>query len=311
MIDEGQEEAPTPHSLDNFSDGKMISPPPDAKKITAQLYKALRERYCLPEWSLAFEVGTGVIEGDTGMHTWSSAPYRSADGIAISNYRRNNHEWHGFEVKASRSDWLTELKKGGKAEASMRWVDRWWLVTVPGVVHNDELPTNWGLLTLVDGTLRITKRATVIPRQPAPGWLLANFLNRFVATLESGKKPVGELRYEIQEQEREAARKEFAAHQRLLTEEKEKYEVMIDHLERATGLSRYQLTNDHGLDDFGKYFRRAAQMADWEDRVQQMGSSLHHLADRVKTEIQTLIDQETTKKVDGKPTEGNTGKEEG
>lgn len=75
---------------------------------------------------------------------------RCADFIAIDCWPTQGLELHGHEVKVSRSDWLSELKKPDKAEAFKRFMDRWWLV-VPdaAIVKPGELPEGWGLLSLV------------------------------------------------------------------------------------------------------------------------------------------------------------------
>lgn len=53
----------------------------------------------------------------------------------------------GFEVKVSRSDWLSELKKPEKADSLARYCDRWYLViSDPKIVKDGELPPTWGLL---------------------------------------------------------------------------------------------------------------------------------------------------------------------
>lgn len=54
---------------------------------------------------------------------------------------------HGFEVKISRKDWLTELRQPDKALAFIPYVHYWWLVIADqSMVVLDELPAGWGLL---------------------------------------------------------------------------------------------------------------------------------------------------------------------
>lgn len=52
----------------------------------------------------------------------------------------------GYEVKASRSDWLRELESPDKADLAAEYLDAFYLVTVPGVVAPGELPDRWGLM---------------------------------------------------------------------------------------------------------------------------------------------------------------------
>jgi len=54
---------------------------------------------------------------------------------------------HGFEIKASRADWLREVKDPAKAEKIARFCDFWWVVVGDAsIVQAGELPPTWGLL---------------------------------------------------------------------------------------------------------------------------------------------------------------------
>ena len=103
---------------------------------TPLLREALRKRYPMPEWVLMEEVrdAAGFSAG------------RSADAIAMNTWPSRGLEIHGFEIKASRADWLRELKNPAKAEAIACYCDRWWIVANQEVVEVDELPIGWGLL---------------------------------------------------------------------------------------------------------------------------------------------------------------------
>lgn len=72
---------------------------------------------------------------------------------------------HGFEVKATRSDWLSEKRTGG--EKSLAWRERchyWWLVAPStDVIRPEEVPPGWGLIV---GTARL--RAVVKPKRAEP-----------------------------------------------------------------------------------------------------------------------------------------------
>lgn len=103
---------------------------------THQIREALRKKYCLPEWVLMEEVRDAA-----GFDS-----RRSADGIAMSMWPSRGLEVHGFEIKASRSDWLREIKNPAKAEAIANYCDKWWIVAAQKVVNPGELPPMWGLL---------------------------------------------------------------------------------------------------------------------------------------------------------------------
>jgi hypothetical protein len=110
---------------------------------------------------------------------WSpdKKPLRTADALVIDLWPSSGYTIHGFEVKVSRSDWLTELKDPEKAEAFKPYCNQWWLV-VPdkGIVRND-LPDGWGLLAIApDGCLKVAKRAPKLDAQPVPVDLMAAWL---------------------------------------------------------------------------------------------------------------------------------------
>lgn len=65
---------------------------------------------------------------------------------------------HGFEVKVSRSDWLTELRDPEKAEAWARYCHYFWLVAASKDIVRDDLPEGWGLLVPHGASLRVVRK---------------------------------------------------------------------------------------------------------------------------------------------------------
>lgn len=75
----------------------------------------------------------------------------------------------GHEVKASRSDWLTELKDPNKSHAIMRYMYHWYLVVPDAAnVKPGELPERWGLLVAGGTGLRAKVKAPRLVPEPAP-----------------------------------------------------------------------------------------------------------------------------------------------
>lgn len=104
---------------------------------TKQIREALKKRYAAPAWALLEEVNQGT-GGNCG---------RAADALAMSLWPSRGLTIHGFEIKASRSDWLKELSDPSKAEAVQRYCDYWWIVVGKSdIVKASELPETWGLL---------------------------------------------------------------------------------------------------------------------------------------------------------------------
>src|SRR3546814_12925642 len=94
---------------------------------TAQINAALRARFCAPGWALLFNVGNAT----------GATQRRWADAVAMNLYPSRGLELHGFAVKASRSDWLSELKQPDKSAPVQKLCDRSWVVAPPGVVNED------------------------------------------------------------------------------------------------------------------------------------------------------------------------------
>lgn len=77
---------------------------------------------------------------------------------------------HGFEVKVSRSDWLSELRTDGQKSALWRsYCTHWWIV-VPdaGIITPRELPAGWGLLVGAKALRAHTQAVRSEPQKPLP-----------------------------------------------------------------------------------------------------------------------------------------------
>jgi hypothetical protein len=130
---------------------------------TNDLRAMLRAKYPMPEYCLMEEVRDAA--GFKGK--------RSADAIAMAMWESRGLEILGFEVKASRSDWLRERKNPEKADAIANYCDRWFIVAAPGCVKLEELPEAWGLMEARGKGLAIIKAA---PKRVDPHPLTRTFV---------------------------------------------------------------------------------------------------------------------------------------
>lgn len=126
------------------------------KTTSAEVRGLLKKRFCAPEWALFFEVGDAT----------GGRASRWADAVAMNLWPSRGLAINGFEIKVSRSDWLSEMRNPAKAEAIASKCDLWWLVAAEGVVQPGELPETWGLFEVTARGLVQRKQAK--PRLPRP-----------------------------------------------------------------------------------------------------------------------------------------------
>lgn len=112
--------------------------------VTKAIKDALKARFSGSEWALFFEVAQST----------GGAAGRTADAVAMNMFPSRGLAVHGVEVKASRADWLRELKDPSKSEPVQRFCDHWWIAANAGIVNREELPPTWGLLELQGKALR-------------------------------------------------------------------------------------------------------------------------------------------------------------
>lgn len=146
--------------------------PAKAAELTKRLRDALRTRYAWPEWALLEEISL----------SWSPfAPQRVADGIAIGMWAGSHFHLHGFEIKATRADWLREMRDIGKADDAYRHCHRWWLVAPEGVADPSEIPGTWGWMTPRGSTLRVKCQASVLTPEPLTHREVAHLLAKAIS----------------------------------------------------------------------------------------------------------------------------------
>jgi hypothetical protein len=91
---------------------------------------------------------------------------RSADALVVSLWPSRGVWFGGVEVKVSRSDWQSELKKPEKSAAIQRFCDYWWVATPAGIVREGELPETWGLVEVSGSKHTIIKQAPKLTPEP-------------------------------------------------------------------------------------------------------------------------------------------------
>jgi hypothetical protein len=189
---------------------------------TPAIRKAVLAKFCAPEWATFLEVHNGT----------GSTQRRSADAIAMNLFPSRGLRLHGFEFKASRSDWMRELKDPAKSVPIQRYCDHWWIVALPDIVRADELPPNWGLYVLKGSGLHAIVKAPQLERDPIDPPFLAALLRR--AHEFAGRELNEEMKKHTAEAE---ARMEARLEERVQwrTRELKQYKEALDAFEAAAG----------------------------------------------------------------------------
>jgi len=105
------------------------------EEATSKIKLSVKRRFDPPTWVTAFE--------------FTNREGRRADCLALNTSASRNFKLVGFEFKASRSDWLSELKDSEKADLFVEFCDEWYVVAGRrNIVKERELPDGWGLLEL-------------------------------------------------------------------------------------------------------------------------------------------------------------------
>jgi hypothetical protein len=137
---------------------------------TAELERRLFNKYHGDDFALCFDVRNSAGFNAT----------RACDALGIGLWPSRGCHLYGFELKASRGDWLRELKQAAKAEAFVAYCDYWFIVAgSKDVVKAEELPASWGLIIPRGDGLNIQIPATLnLNPLPMPRGMLAAFVKR-------------------------------------------------------------------------------------------------------------------------------------
>lgn len=160
-----------------------------ASEITADLFRRLRKRNNANGVILLCEVGDGAGFGNRG---WT-------DVVSMQTWPSKKLIITGYEVKATRPDWLRELDNPEKNVAWQKQCHEWYIVAPKDVLKLEELPEGWGLLVpRGKDSLRIAVRSEKIGVETISLDLMAAV---FRAAGNERRHLQNAARQEIQEQE--------------------------------------------------------------------------------------------------------------
>lgn len=201
-------------------------PDKSAVELTKRLRDCLRTRYAWPEWALLEEISLSRA-------SWGG--HRVADALALGMWGGTQHHLHGFEIKATRSDWLKEVRTIGKADDAYRYCHRWWLVAPEGVATADEIPGTWGWMIPRGATLRVKRQAPVLTPEPLPMWATAHLVSK---ALHRGVAQRGDVAQQlVDEYERGKAAGIEQEQARYRPDELERLRTAVDRFEEVSGIT--------------------------------------------------------------------------
>lgn len=213
----------------------------------------LAKRYAPPSWAFLPQVrnGTGYERSTT----------RYADGLAMSLWPSRGMEIHGFEIKVSRSDWISELRNPEKAEYFVKLCDRWWIVAPKGVVLPGELPATWGHMVPRGRRLHVETEAPKLETAPLDRVQLAAILR----SLQAVATPEARIA-EAEKRGREAGRKEALDSMAYTEEQRQKYLKKVNEFEKASGVRIDEYNSSKNIKNIGEAVRIVLAGQDMEVR---------------------------------------------
>lgn len=190
------------------------------------------------------------------------------DAVVVGNWASTGREIWGMEIKASRADWLRELKKADKSDRFTNQCDRWYLVTTDrSIVKDGELPQDWGWLNMTKGGgLRIEKAAPKLPHASETavrrGWAYALMRRAYEKTDDDRQRALEKQREELQS--RHKYELESAVNRARMKDEGpfEALKKKVEEFEKVSGIKM----DDWRFGHAGEYCRLMSEAWSWRDR---------------------------------------------
>lgn len=250
---------------------------------THEIKAALAEKYKAPEYALLFEVGNGTGGNKS----------RSADAVAMSLWPSRGLHLIGFEIKASRADWLNELREPAKADAIGKYCDFWYLVVGDKkIVQDGELPLGWGLIAPRGEGLAVVKEAIKIECLPMDRSFLAGLMRRNV---EQDRSAIDEeIRRAVKNQVDELVELKVNRQIGYLKRENDKLDEMVKTFSQVSGMPLYDF-NVADIAEAVKFVRsnNIAGISKIVSRVRENLEGFLMAAKNAETEIAKLTGNES------------------
>jgi hypothetical protein len=190
-------------------------------------YAYLRTKYPESEFVLIKEIAD------------STARRRYLDFMVVNLWESRGLAITGIEVKSYRSDWLNELKKPAKQELHVPYCDYFYLFTTDEKVAKlEEIPENWGWMTVRGDKVFTIKKAPKLEAKPIPKHLMVGMLRRAADKTDFVHKDT--IKEEIEQTVSNRINQKRIDNERALNNYKDLYENLknkVEVFEKETGLT--------------------------------------------------------------------------
>lgn len=245
------------------------------------LHQLVAKAYPPPEWATFFEVANAT----------GSAARRHADAVAMGIWPSRGLLLVGFEIKDYRSDWRREQKNPAKAEAIVGHVDRFYLVTIPGVVKDvAELPEAWGLLEADAARRRLLVKKTAPDLGRAKGAVDRGFMAAMLRKVPETTVPKVDMERQIEERLAAERDRWTGAHNtKALEGQVANLQRVLESFRERTGIDlRYGWPP---VDDVGHAVRAVMELQQTGKRIAEELNGLAHRADAMGQILAQLADK--------------------
>jgi hypothetical protein len=153
----------------------------------AEIIKALEAIHDPSQWGFFDElrIGTGYTKDSE----------QRLDAWAIHYYPSKRNVVRAFEVKISRSDFLSEMKKPLKRRPGLRLSNEFYFVAPQGLLKIEEIPPECGLMEVKEDGSIITKISAPYRDTFPPTWL---FMAAIARRVDKGRASEAALRLRAQ-----------------------------------------------------------------------------------------------------------------
>jgi hypothetical protein len=243
--------------------------PMTTKQLLAKLYK----KYRPPSYAFLTQVRNATGYPDT---------IRTADAMAMGLWASRGIHLTGFELKVSRSDWLTELKKPDKAEEIAKYCHFWYIVVPdPAIVNLDELPHNWGLMAASgpQRSIKIIKEAPKLDTSP----ISYEFLASVFRNCTKGLIPEETIADKIQTAWQQGKDQANNQHKYQMDD----HAKLVEQIEKFEDASGIRIDRYSNMESIGAAVKAVLTGADKdiENRLRQLSNSATYIATTIQQEL--------------------------